>query len=420
MGKWRIEMKKFVIISIILILLAGGIFGYSLYHFMQVNNVFTKTEAVATEAVAETKPAEEATQAAKVKRDDTAVETANIFADGADKAATTLSDMTQEEMVGQMIMGICTDSSTASAQMAQYSLAGMLFQSDNFQGMTAEQITAALTAAGADVKVKPILAAQEEGGTYTTISDLELFTEYDFNSPRTEFAASGLQGVQKAEDSKTTMLKSVGFNMNIAPVIDLASSGDQIMYSRSISDDVDTVSSYAEYAAKFDQAKGVSIVLSHFPGYGTIPDSAVTGVGAVEDDRPAETIRGTDYAPFKKGVAAGAHCVMVSNVLVKNLDAAHTAALSPSIHTELRSNVGFSGLIMTDVLDDADYSSYAEGKKPAVQAVLAGNDLILVKDYATAYNDILAAVKDGTISETQLKDAVTRVLSYKYTVGIMK
>ena len=75
---------------------------------------------------------------------------------------------------------------------------------------------------------------------------------------------------------------------------------------------------------------------------------------------------------------------------------------------------------MTDVLDDADYSSYAEGKKPAVQAVLAGNDLILVKDYATAYNDILAAVKDGTISETQLKDAVTRVLSYKYTVGIMK
>ena len=130
-------MKKFVIISIILILLAGGIFGYSLYHFMQVNNVFTKTEAVATEAVAETKPAEEATQAAKVKRDDTVVETANIFADGADKAATTLSDMTQEEMVGQMIMGICTDSSTASAQMAQYSLAGMLFQSDNFQGMTA-------------------------------------------------------------------------------------------------------------------------------------------------------------------------------------------------------------------------------------------------------------------------------------------
>lgn len=413
-------MKKFVIISIILILIAGGIFGYSLYHFMQVNDMFNKTAPAATEAVTEAEPSADATEAAKEKRDDTAVDTKNIFADGADKAAAALADMTQEEMVGQMLLGICADSSSAASEMKQYSLAGMLFVSDNFQGMSKEEITNVLKTSGTDLNVKPILAAQEEGGNYTTISDLSAFTEYDFNAPRTEFDIGGLQGVQKAEDSKTTMLKSVGFNMNIAPVIDLASSGDQMMYSRSISDDVDTVSSYAEYAAKFDQAKGVSIVLSHFPGYGTIPDSAYTGVGAVEDDRPAETIRSTDYTPFKKGAAEGAHCIMMSNVLVKNLDAAHTAALSPSIHTELRTNVGFSGLIMTDQLDDADYSAYAEGNKSAVQAVLAGNDLILVKDYATAYSDILAAVKDGTISETQLKDAVTRVLSYKYTVGIMK
>ena len=414
-------MKKFVIVSIVLILIAGGLFGYSLYHFMQVNDIFKKEEPVATEAVTEAESAEEeAAEAPKVKRDDSIVDTKNIFEDGAGKAASALEDMTQEEMVGQMLLGICSDASAASAEMQKYSLAGMLFTQDNFQGMSKEDVTNTLKAAGADAKVKPILAAQEEGGSYTTISDLPAFSEYDFNAPRTEFENGGLQGVQKAEDNKTTMLKSAGFNMNIAPVIDLASSGDQMMYSRSISDDVETVSSFAEYAAKFDQAKGVSIVLSHFPGYGTIPDSAYTGVGAVEDDRPAEMIRSTDYTPFKKGAATGAHCIMMSNVLVKNLDAAHTAALSPSIHTELRTNVGFSGLIMTDVLDDADYSAYAEGKKPAVQAVLAGNDLILVKDYATAYNDILAAVKDGTISETQLKDAVTRVLSYKYTVGIMK
>ena len=413
-------MKKFVIISIILILIAGGIFGYSLYHFMQVNELFSKNEPAATEAVVETEPVKDAAEAPKVKRDDNIVDTANIFEEGADKAAAALKDMTQEEMVGQMLLGVCADSSAASAEMKQYSLAGMLFTSENFGGMSKEDITNALKTAGSDAKVKPILAAQEEGGNFTTISDLPAFPEYDFNAPRTEFENGGLQGVQKAEDNKTTMLKSMGFNMNIAPVIDLATSGDQMMYTRSISGDADTVSSYAEYAAKFDQAKGVSIVLSHFPGYGTIPDSAYTGVGAVEDDRPAETIRSTDYTPFKKGAAAGTHCIMVSNVLVKNLDSAHTAALSPSIHTELRTNVGFSGLIMTDVLDDADYSAYAEGNKPAVQAVLAGNDLILVKDYATAYNDILAAVKDGTISETQLKDAVTRVLSYKYTVGIMK
>ncbi|MBQ3265597.1 MAG: hypothetical protein IJH07_07450 [Ruminococcus sp.] len=413
-------MKKFVIISAILLLIAGSAFGYALYRFVQVNDLFRKDEPAATEAVTEAAQSADATEAEKTKRDDTAVGAAEIFAAGKDQATAALADMTDEELTGQLLIGVCADSSTAAAQMSQYSLAGMLFVSDNFQGMEKEEITASLTAAGADLKIKPILAAQEEGGMYTTISDLPAFSEYDFNSPRTEFDTGGLQAIQKAEDDKTTMLKSVGFNMNLAPVIDLASSGDQIMYSRSVSDDVETASSYAEYAAKFDQAKGVSIVLKHFPGYGTIPDSADTGVGAVVDDRPAETIRATDYTPFKRGIAAGAHCVMMSNVVVQDIDQAHTAAFSPTLHNELRNTVGFTGLIMTDIIDGADYSSYADGNKPAVQAVLAGNNLILVRDYAAAYNDILAAVKDGTISETQLKDAVTRVLAYKYTVGIMK
>ena len=92
--------------------------------------------------------------------------------------------------------------------------------------------------------------------------------------------------------------------MNLSPVVDLASSGDQLMYSRSISDNVETVSDYAVYAAKFIQPKKISVTLSHFPGCGTIPDSAVTGSGAIEDDRSADTIRNTDYKPFKAGIDA--------------------------------------------------------------------------------------------------------------------
>lgn len=415
-------MKKFVIISVSLVLVAVIAFGIGVYHYMKVKEPEKKEqETEATEAVIETKaPVMAPTEEGRVKRDDTAVNSANVFESGQNQAQTHVDQMTKEEMVGQLIMGICPDASTASAQMKQFSLAGMLFTKENFQGMAKEQISAALTAAAKDLKTSPILAAQEEGGPNTTISDLTGFEQYDFNAPRTEFDIGGLQGVEKAEESKILMLKETGFNMNLAPVIDLATSADQIMYSRSISGDVDTASSYAEYAAKFDQPRGVSIVLQHFPGYGTIPDSADTGVGAVVDDREADTIRNTDYTPFKKGVTAGAHCVMMSNVVVQKIDPSHTAALSPSLHKELRDTVGFSGIIMTDVLDNADYSAYADGKKPAVQAVLAGNDLILVRDYATAYNDILAAVNDGTITEAQLKGACTRVLAYKYTAKIVK
>ena len=408
-------MKKFVIISTILILLAAGFFGYSLYHYMQVTELIKPETVKTTDETGEKKDQ----NASEASDEQSASSDGGIFAANYEKAKVYVDTMTKEQMAGQMLMGICADPSAAASEINKYGLSGMLFESANFEGMTPEQVTTALHSVTAQSELKPILAAQEEGGSYTTVSDLSTFSDHDFNSLRVDFAAGGLQAVEKAEDDKSTMLKTLGFNLNLAPVVDMPDSADQIMYSRSISNDVNTVSAFAEYAAKFNQAKGVSVALKHFPGYGTIPDSANTGTGAVVDERAADTIRNTDYQPFIKGVQAGAHFVMVSNVVVKNIDSAHTAALSPSVHNELRDTVGFSGLIITDVLDGADYSAYADGKKPAVQAVLAGNDIILVRDYASAYNDIIAALGDGTINEDQLKNACTRILAYKYTAGIV-
>ena len=414
-------MKKFIIISTILILVAAGLFGYSLYHYLDITGALvrnTNAAATADTAAPNQSKLEKATEAGAETR--TAVDdSAGIFAAGREKAAKYVESLSTEEMVGQMILGICADANTASDEMNKYSLGGMLFEAANFQLMNSDQVIEAVKNAQAKTKIKPILAATEEGGMYTTVSDVTGFTEYDFNPTRQEFAAGGLQAVEKEEDSKVELFKKVGLNLNLAPVVDICDSGDQIMYSRSMDGDAEKVSAYAEYCAKFDQAKGVSVALKHFPGYGTIPDSANTGIGAVVDERTADSIRSKDYVPFKKGVEAGAHFVMVSNVVVKNIDASHTAALSPALHNELRDTVGFTGLIMTDVLDDADYSAYADGKKPVVQAVLAGNDVILVRNYAAAHADILAAVKSGEITEEQLKNTCTRIISYKYAAGLM-
>ena len=408
-------MKKFIIISVVLLLLSGGVFGYSLYHYIDVNDLFKQQDATADSAETQAQKSDDKGGATEAKSDsdEPASTGGDVFAAGQEQAKTYLENMSAEQKVGQMILGICTDSSTISSEMNRYSLSGMLFESSNFQGMDSNQILSTLRTASSETKIKPILAAQEEGGNYTTISDLSAFTDYDFNSPRSEFDSSGLQAVEKAEDEKTTMLKAAGFNLNLAPVVDLCGSSDQMMYQRSISDDVTIVSSYAEYCAKNDQAKGVSVTLKHFPGNGASSYSDT-------DDRDAQTIRSTDYMPFKKGAEAGAHFIMVSNIVVKNIDPDHTAALSKTIHSELRDTVGFKGLVITDVLDDSDYSAYAEGNKTVVQAILAGNDIVLVRDYATAYNDLLAAVNDGTISEEQLDETCTRILAYKYTAGIMQ
>lgn len=55
----------------------------------------------------------------------------------------------------------------------------------------------------------------------------------------------------------------------------------------------------------------------------------------------------------------------------------------------------------------------------AVQAVLAGSDLLCCSDYAIQYEAVLAAVLEGRISIDRLNEAVTRVLEWKQALGLI-
>ena len=402
-------MKRFVIISTVLLLIGVGVFGFSLYHYIDVTRP-DKTEATQAGSTAQT--ATEADAPASSSLDDV-----GIFSADYDKAAADVANMKTEQMVGQLLIGAVTNADTAAADIKTYSLAGVRFKNEFFDYMDKDQITAAVKQVASAAEISPILAVQEEGGDYCDVSTHSVFSDVSFSLPRSLMDGGDLRTVENAEDEKAQFLKELGFNVNLAPSVDLAAEFNHIMYSRSLSADVQTTSTYAEYVAKHNQAKGMSVTLKHFPGYGTLPDTYDT---IVTDTRDAATIRSTDYAPFKKGAEAGAHFIMMSNVIIQNIDPDHTAALSQTLHRELRENVGFTGLVMADLSGDVDYSDYADGNSPYVAAVLAGNDVILVSDYSAAYNAILDAVKDGTITQDTLRQACTRMLAYKYSAGLIK
>ena len=61
---------------------------------------------------------------------------------------------------------------------------------------------------------------------------------------------------------------------------------------------------------------------------------------------------------------------------------------------------------------------YSGGESPYVLAVAAGNDMLCTSDIETAYNDVLAAVKDGRLSENTLDESVDRILKMKSDLGI--
>ncbi len=411
-------MKKFWTISIILILVSVIAFSGSLFYYINT----TKDNTATVDQVAKDNDKNDKEDNEK----ETQVQNANvpaelqdggIFSQNYEKAYAYMQSMSEEQMVGQLIIGSCPTDDTAQELITKYSLSGYYFTADNFTSMNLQDIRGTVDAYQEKASTPMIMSVKEEGGAITALSDLDAFPEYDFYSPRDTFAQGGIDAIKKNETDKATMLKSVGINLNLAPVLDMAEEMNQIMYSRSLGGTVDETSLYAKEVTTVSQQKGVSVALKHFPGYGTNPD---TYEPIVVDTREKSVFETTDFKPFEAGINAGAHFVLVSNVLAQNLDSDCVASLSEDVHKILKNELKFSGLVMTDNLNNADYSQYANGKDVYVQAVLCGNDLIMVDNIEDAYTAILDAVNDGTISKTTLQKACMRVLAYKYTVGILK
>ena len=164
------------------------------------------------------------------------------------------------------------------------------------------------------------------------------------------------------------------------------------------------------------EAAGISSCLKHFPGYG---GNADTHTGVSVDGRSMETFRETDFFPFQAGIDAGAETVLVSHNTVTAMDPNAPASLSLEVHRILREELHFTGIILTDALEMEAIVKFAGNEHPAVVALRAGNDLILQQDGADAFNALKEALDAGAISEEAVDLAVTRILAWKLSKGIL-
>ena len=212
------------------------------------------------------------------------------------------------------------------------------------------------------------------------------------------------------------MLHTYGVNVNFAPVADVSTDPNNFMYDRTFGQDADATAEYVRTVVEAMEAKGVGSVLKHFPGYG---NNADTHTGIAVDERPYETFLTSDFLPFEAGIAAGADSVLVSHNIVTAMDAELPASLSPEVHRVLREELGFAGVVLTDDLAMDAVAAYAADGSVAVMAVEAGNDMIVTTDYRTQIPLVIEAVENGRIDEAVIDAAVTRVLSWKYDLGLI-
>lgn len=338
-----------------------------------------------------------------------------LFAPYSEAAQRRLDKMTTREKVGQVFLFTCPASSAIKTidddQPCGYCLTGA-----DFKGKTADQVRKTLASYQNSSKIKMILCCDEEGGTTVRISAYPALSAQKFRSPQEVFRQGGMNGIAQDTAKKAKLMKSLGLNMNLAPVCDVSVHPSDFIYARSFGQSAEQTAEFVAVSVKAYQEQNLACVLKHFPGYGNNTD---THTGSARDKRSYQTFQQYDFLPFQAGIRAGAPCVMVCHNIAECMDSTNPASLSPQVHRILRDTLGFSGVVMTDDLIMKGATGALHGKNAAVAAFQAGNDLLLTSDASGSFNALCAAVEDGTVSVERLNESVRRILAWKYSMGLL-
>ena len=392
MHKKRKKKKqiKQLLLSIILLMIAGGT-----YYFVNQNNQLT-TE----------KPKEIIKKENKMK--DTDIKN-SIFKDYYEKALKIVDKMTVEEKIGQLFL-VRYNKNNLDVQKKYFPGGYILFAKD-FENHTKESIKQEIDNNQKINKYPLIIGVDEEGGTVTRVSRYPSFRKERFQSPRYYYEQGGYDLLEKTETEKLILLKELGINLNLAPVADVPSNENDFIYNRAFGKNAKETSIFVEKMVEYANKNHINSCLKHFPGYGNNKD---THTGIAIDNRSYESFLENDYLPFKSGINANVPSILVSHNIVNSIDKDSPASLSNKVIKELRENLGFTGIIMTDDLAMEAVKSYVDNNEAATKAINAGNDMIITSDFIEMYQELQQSIANKKIKEETINKAVLRIIAWKY------
>ncbi len=296
--------------------------------------------------------------------------------------------------------------------LAKWPVGGLVYFKQNIQ--SEEQLKEMLANTVSYSSFPIFLGVDEEGGSVARVADA---LELENVGPMADIGSTGdVQAAYAANQTIGTYLSSYGFNVDFAPIADVLTNPDNtVIGDRAFSDDPQTAADMVAGAVEGLQSAGVSACLKHFPGHGDTAGDSHTG--AAETDRTKEEMAAAEFLPFQSGIEAGADMVMVGHISAPNLTGGEKvpASLSEEIITGiLRSELGYDGIIITDAMNMAAVTDYYEADVAAIMALKAGADMILMpEDFQQAYEGVLQAVQDGTVSQERVDDSLKRIYRVK-------
>ncbi|MGC9502310.1 glycoside hydrolase family 3 N-terminal domain-containing protein [Baaleninema sp.] len=203
---------------------------------------------------------------------------------------------------------------------------------------------------------------------------------------------------------------ATGLNWILAPVVDVNNNADNpVINVRSFGETPEVVSALATAFLRGTQRFPVLATAKHFPGHGDTSVDSHYHLPTIPHDR--DRLSQTELPPFQATIEAGVDAVMTAHLRVPAWDADNPATMSKRILTEqLRGNLGFEGLIVTDALVMGAIAKRYDANEAPILAIEAGADIVLMpSDPEGGIQAVCEAVKSGRIAIERIHQSLDRI-----------
>lgn len=214
-------------------------------------------------------------------------------------------------------------------------------------------------------------------------------------------------------------LRALGIHVNFAPDVDINSNpANPVIGFRSFGEDPERVTRLGLAYASGLQSERVLATAKHFPGHGdTDADSHLTLPTLAHDRARFDSV---ELVPFRGLAAGGVGAFMAAHLNIPGLEPdSLPSTLSRRIVTDLlREDLGYEGLVFTDAMTMKGFADFARTESPHVDALLAGNDVLLFPGEPEAVlAEVRQALSEGRLDSAFIAAKCRRVLQAKHWTG---